>query len=105
MAILIGFNLLIIVIAFVASGKFAKLAVSKGYSPSRAKKYPLFLGAGAFFFNILGQTLLSFASRSMMTLLFSCWGGLIVLIFMAILVKAYKNMKAAPDAKSKPTQK
>lgn len=98
MVILIGFNLLIIVIAFVASAKFAKLAVSKGYSPSRAKKYPLFIGAGVFFFNILGQTLLmSFASISMMMFLSSCWGGLLVLIFLAILSKAYKNMKAAPN--------
>jgi len=100
MEILIGFNLLIIVIAFVASGKFASLAVSKGYPPGRAKKYPFLLGAGAFFFNILGQTLLSFASREMMSLLFFCWSSLIVLILTAVLVKAYKNMKTAPDAKT-----
>jgi hypothetical protein len=106
MVILIGFNILIIVITFVASGKFAKLAVSKGCSPSRAKKYPLFLGAGVFFFNMLGQTLLmSFANLSMMLFLSSCWGGLLVLIFFVILSKAYKNMQAAPNAKSKPNPK
>jgi hypothetical protein len=104
MEILIGFNLLIIVIAIIASGKFGSLAVSKGYPSERAKKYPYIIGAGAFFFNILGQTLLSFASRSMMTLLFSCWSSLIVLILTAILVRAYKNMKEAPDANPKATQ-
>ncbi len=104
MEILIGFNLLIIAIAFFASRKFASLALSKGYPPERAKKYPFFLGAGAFFFNILGQTLLSFASREMMTLLFFCWSSLIVLILTSILVKAYKNMKTAPDAKTENTQ-
>ena len=102
MEILIGFNLLIIIIAIFASGKFATLARSKGYPTGRAKKYPYFIGAGAFFFNILGQTLMSFAPRNMMTLLFFCWSSVMVLVLCAILLKAYKNMKAAPDAKSKP---
>ena len=98
MEILIGFNLLIIVIAFFASRKFGALAASKGYPPQRAKKYPFFIAAGAFFFNILGQTLLSFASQNMMALLFFCWSSLMVLMLTAILVKSYKNMKLAPDA-------
>jgi len=97
MEILIGLNLLIIAIALIASVKFAALAMKKGYLPARAKKYPLLLGGGALFFNILGQTLFSFASRDMLALLIMCWGGFVVLAFVAILLKAYRNMKAAPD--------
>ncbi|MGJ8657130.1 MAG: hypothetical protein ACSHX6_11825 [Akkermansiaceae bacterium] len=105
MEILIGINVLIIVIAFFASGKFAGLAIAKGYPSDRAKKYPYFVAAGAFFLNILGQTILSFVSQAMMTLLFYCWSGFIVMVMIAILVKAYKNMKLAPDAKTVKSKK
>jgi len=105
MGILIGFNLLIIVIAIFSSGRFGALAKSKGYPSNKAVKYPYFIAAGAFFFNILGQTLMSFGSQSMMTLLFFCWGSFIVLALTAILLKAFKNMKAAPNARQPATEK
>ena len=98
MEILIGFNLFIMIVAVFASARFGALARLKGYAAQKAKVYPYFIGGGALFFNILGQTLLSFASRDMMTLLFCCWSGFVVLAMIAILMKAYKNMKTAPDA-------
>jgi len=104
MAILIGFNLLILIIGIFASGKFGALAKSKGYTSAKAVKYPYFIAAGAFFFNILGQTLMSFGSQAMMTLLFFCWGSFIVLVLVTILLKAYKNMQAAPNAKQPTTE-
>ena len=105
MLILIGFNLFIIVIAVFASGRFSSLARLKGYTATKAGKYPYFLGVAALFFNILGQTLLSFASRDMMTLLFCCWSSFVVLAMIAILIKAFKNMKLAPDAANVRTEK
>jgi hypothetical protein len=100
MFILFGANVLIILIAIFASAKFSALATEKGYPSRKAKKYPYFIAAGAFFFNLLGQTLLSFTSGELMTLLFYCWSGFVLMALSAILVKAYKNMKVAPDAKS-----
>lgn len=98
MVIIIGFYILITVIAFIASAIFGAYAVSKGYSPGRAKKYPFYIAGGAVFLNVLGQTILSFFSQNMMALLFICWGSLVVLVMTAILVLAYKNMRTAPDA-------
>ncbi len=97
MEILICFNLFIIVIAVVASVRYVALARSKGYPSKKARKYPFYIALGALFFNILGQTMLSFANRNMMTLLFCCWSSLVVLAMIAVLVKAFKNMKLAPD--------
>lgn len=100
MYILIGTVLLIVVIALFASSKFSALAVAKGYPSGRARKYPYFIALGAFFFNILGQTILTFVSGELMVLLFYCWSGFILMALIAVLVKAFKNMKSAPDAKT-----
>ena len=97
MVFIIGLILLIFLIGFVASGKFAALAKAKGYTTAKASKYPWFIAGAAFFINTLGQTLMSFVSGGMMTLLFICWGCLVILIESAILRKAYKNMQAAPN--------
>lgn len=98
MVIIIGFIILIILIGFIASGSFASLAKSKGYAYSKAKKYPGFIAGLAFFFNMLGQTLISFTDKNMHTLLIVGWGCFVILAELAILHKAYKNMQAAPDA-------
>lgn len=100
MEIIIGFTLLIIIIAIVGSAKFGSFAVSKGYPPGRAKKYPFIIAGGAIFLNVFGQTILSFFSQDMMALLFICWGSFVVLAMTAILVMAYKNMSSAPNANS-----
>jgi len=97
MPIIIGFLLIILLIGFVASGKFGSLAQSKGYSSAKAKKYPWFIAGAALFCNFLGQTLLSFVEGQMMVLLFICWGCFVILAECAILRKAYKNMQVAPD--------
>lgn len=101
MPIIIGFILLIFFIGFIASGKFGSLAKSKGYPTGKAKKYPWFIAGAGFFFNTLGQTLMSFVNGSMMTLLFVGWGCFIILAIFAILNKAYKNMQAAPNARAR----
>ncbi len=102
MVIIVGFNVIILLTFVLASYRFGELAISKGYEPKRAKMYPVYLGFGAFFLNTLGQTLLSFTSKSVMALLFCCWSMFISLILIVILRRAYGNMKTAPDAKSKP---
>jgi len=65
MPIIIGFLLIILLIGFIASGKFGSLAQSKGYSSAKAKKYPWFIAGAALFCNFLGQTLLSFVEGQM----------------------------------------
>lgn len=105
MEIILGFILLIVLIGFIASKKFGGLAESKGYPSKKAKMYPWLIAGAAIFFNVLGQTLMTFISRDMLTILFVCWGCFVILAMLAILKMAYKNMQAAPDAKVKANKK
>ncbi len=98
MEIILGFILLILLIGFIASGKFSRLAESKGYPSKKAKTYPWFIAGSAIFLTLLGQTLMSFAGRDMMAILFTGWGCVVFLAMLVILKKAFNNMQAAPDA-------
>ena len=98
--ILVSIYVLVILIAVIASRRFAKLAVTKGYAATKAKKYPLVIGAFTCFLMMFGQTVLSFlggVTDSVVSILFG-WSVFVLGLFLVILFRAFKNMKAAPDA-------
>ncbi|MGC4016825.1 MAG: hypothetical protein QM755_20275 [Luteolibacter sp.] len=99
--------LVILLVAFIASGKFAKTAVTKGADPRQAARYPwasglivlitgflLSLGFN-FVFEWLHATPRFAASFS--------WGlNLFVLgVYFLLISRAWKSLKALPDRKSR----
>ena len=97
---LIAVYVLLIAVVVIASSRFAQLAVAKGYSASKAKKYPKVIGAATFFLMMFGQTILGFlagVTPSAGAIILG-WSIFVLGLFLFILYRAYKNMQAAPEA-------
>ncbi|MFC5050218.1 hypothetical protein ACFPK9_06310 [Rubritalea spongiae] len=102
------FLLILLVVGVVAANKFAKLAESKGYQAKKARRYPYLLmivaiGAAVILFllaTLIGKSVPHF--QSLAYALFVTGNCFVIGVDVLILRKAYKNMQAAPDAKSRP---
>jgi hypothetical protein len=93
--------IIIVFIGFLNAGKFSSLASAKGYSAKKAKRYPWVIVAFTLTLMLFGQMILSFFTPYEVWL---GWGLFTVLLMVTVLRRAYRNMKAAPDAKSKTIQ-
>jgi len=104
MLLIITANLALIVMALIASVKFSHLAESKGYGTSKPRKFVIFIAFVGLFLMMMGQTLISFVANLMNATnsvvadgIVYGWSFFVLLVCMAILSKAYQNMKQAPD--------
>jgi len=94
---LLSLYVLLLVIAWIASLRFAKLAEKKGYRRDKALKYPWILAVCSAMLMMFGQTVLSYFV-SMWAI--HAWSIFVVALFLSVLYKAYKNMLAAPVAQN-----
>ncbi|MFD2159455.1 hypothetical protein ACFSW8_11130 [Rubritalea tangerina] len=91
----------------VAAMRFGRLAASKGYSASKARRYPLLLllaAMGAAVFLYLSSSLVGMYMPQFQGLMFSLYlvgNCFLIAVNLLILRKAYRNMLAAPDAGTK----
>ncbi|MGJ8671371.1 hypothetical protein [Rubritalea sp.] len=101
------FLLIFIVIGIIAANKFAKLAASKGYQASKARRYPYLLmivaiGAAVILFliaTLIGKSVPHY--QSLAHAIFVAGNCFVIGVNVLILRKAYKNMQGAPDSRSK----
>lgn len=102
----------VVVVGVVASFLFANLAEKKGYKTGPARRYPFIATGVAVFFMLLAQTAMIVIGSLMgaargaywANILHLCLNVFIVALFLAVLNKAYKNMKSAPHASEKRKQ-
>ncbi|MEO1856579.1 MAG: hypothetical protein ABGY95_04335 [Rubritalea sp.] len=97
--------LALLFVGFVAAHTFARLAASKGYQGGKAKRYPILLMIAAISAAVLlflGAILLGLAMphwQNPLQVVFHVGNWFVIAVNLLVLNLAYKNMKAAPDAK------
>ncbi|BCU77737.1 hypothetical protein [Luteolibacter sp. LG18] len=97
--------LVILLVAFIASPKFAKAASAKGTDPRQAARYPWISGlivlVAGFLLSLLLNAVLYYTHASPNFLGFFSWvWNLFVLgVYFALLSRAWKSLKALPDRK------
>ncbi len=97
--------LALLLVGFVAAHKFARLATLKGYQGGKAKRYPMLLmlaAIGAAVLLFLGAILIGLAMphwQAGISTVYYVGNWFVIAVNLLILNLAYKNMKAAPDAK------
>ncbi len=97
--------LTLLVVGFVAAHKFARLAAHKGYQGGKAKRYPMVLMLAAISAAVilfLGSIIIGLAMphwQAAIRVIFLVGNWFVIAVNLLVLNLAYKNMKAAPDAK------
>ncbi|MFT5883441.1 MAG: hypothetical protein ACI9FG_001956 [Crocinitomicaceae bacterium] len=95
----------LLLVGLVAAYKFARLATSKGYLGSKAKRYPLLLmiaSMSAAVVLLLGSIVIGIAMprwQGSVSSVFLVANWFIIALNLLVLKLAYKNMKAAPDGR------
>ena len=97
--------LALLLVGLVAAYKFSRLATSKGYLGSKAKRYPLLLmiaAIGGAVILLLGSIVVGIAMphwQAAINSVFLVGNWFIIAVNLLVLNLAYKNMKAAPDGR------
>lgn len=97
-----GYIIAIFVAGVVATVMFGRLAQSKGYVASKARRYPILLMIAALSAAVIvymGAVLLGSAQPSLAFPIYHVGNWFVLTANLLILNKAYKNMKAAPNAR------
>lgn len=108
MVFIIGIDLAVVAIGIIAAAMFAGLANDKGYVASQARKYVIVVCCAALFLMMMGQSLVNFIANLVQAksggfadaIIYS-WSVFVFVVCIAVLYKAYKNMKVAPNAGTK----
>lgn len=101
--------LVILIVAFLASQKFARAAAGKGCDPRQAARYPwksglVILLAGfllALLFNAIFYQVR--ATPGFIGLFSWGWHLFVLCVYFALLSRAWKSLKALPDRRSHPS--
>lgn len=98
----IGYIVSLLIAGIVATVMFGRLAQSKGYVASKARRYPILLMVAAISAAAIVYISASLLGAMKPTLAFPLYhvgNWFVIAANLIILNKAYRNMKSAPDAR------
>lgn len=99
----IGYILALLIAGGVATVMFGRLAQSKGYLASKARRYPILLMIAAISAAVIvyiSAALLGAAKPGLAFPVYHVGNWFVISANLLILNKAYRNMKSAPNARS-----